>query len=329
MDIAISFPGQGQIRLQSRHLFAEPGNETCREFLQRVFQAPEITDVTINSHQRFGRRRTPTSASAPPRTRFPRSCKGSRRSLIPAGTTVPRRTTPARLGRTTGTATKPARRCETAAPAPDPARVGAGEHGVAITRVTPVRNEKGQIRFFRYGSVITNWEIKHEIPGRIRIKNPMIHRKADLCQAIERELMSVLGVDYYKTNPLTSTVLVKYDPKELTRDQIIEIIDSALATADHPPHKDQPDLHLPLCTVSVPFAAVAQFAAPGLLPVAAGLFLYTSIPTFKGARDVLLKEKRLGVDVLDAVVVVGLHGDDVDLSRSGSAAGASASGAPW
>src|SRR5208337_816514 len=113
--------------------------------------------------------------------------------------------------------------------------------------------------------------------------------KSDLCQAIERELMSVLGVDSYKTNPLTATVLVKYDPKELTRDQIIEIIDATLATADHPPLKDKPDLHLPLCTVSVPFAAVAQFSAPVLLPVAAGLFLYTSIPTFQGARDVLLK----------------------------------------
>ena len=54
MDIAISFPSQGQIRLQSHHLFAEPGNDTCREFLQRVFQASEITDVTIDSHQKFG-----------------------------------------------------------------------------------------------------------------------------------------------------------------------------------------------------------------------------------------------------------------------------------
>ena len=54
MDIAISFPSQGQIRLESRDLFAEPGNETCRQFLERVFQAPEITDVTINSHQKTG-----------------------------------------------------------------------------------------------------------------------------------------------------------------------------------------------------------------------------------------------------------------------------------
>src|SRR5271169_5360080 len=55
-------------------------------------------------------------------------------------------------------------------------------------------------------------------------------------------------------------------------------------------------------------AAIAQFAAPGLLPAAAVLFAYTSIPTFKAARGVLVDERRLGVDVLDAIVVVGCLG---------------------
>ncbi len=136
----------------------------------------------------------------------------------------------------------------------------------------------------------------------------MIHRKADLCQAIERELMGVLGIDYFKTNALTNTVLVHYDRKQLSRDQIIEIVETALAHATCPADKDKLDLHLPLCTASVPMAAIAQFAVPGLLPAAAVLFAYTSIPTFKAAREVLVDERRLGVDVLDAIVVVGCLG---------------------
>ena len=55
-------------------------------------------------------------------------------------------------------------------------------------------------------------------------------------------------------------------------------------------------------------AAAAEFAFPPLLPVAAAVFAYTSIPTFKEARHVLFEEKRLGVDVLDAIVVVGCLG---------------------
>jgi Cu2+-exporting ATPase len=311
MDIAISFPGQGQIRLQSRALFTEPGNETCRQFLERVFQAPEITDVTINSDH---------SAGTPPHADL-RFCHRSHSlpevverisiCLDPARKQVSRESDldPSRSpGRHAEGSNGSEEAVESRTPAAGHGAPGSEDRGVSITKVTPVRGENGQVRYFRYGSVVTNWEVKHEIPGRLRIKNPALHRKSDLCQAIERELMSVLGVEAYKTSPLTASVLIHYDTKELTRDQIIEIMETALASAEHPPHKDQPDIHLPLCTISIPIAAMAQFAAPGLLPVAAGLFAYTSIPTFKGAHDVIVKEKRLGVDVLDAIVVIGCLG---------------------
>ena len=49
MDLAIRFPAQGRIHLESRFLFAEPGERNCRQFVERVFQAPEITQVTIRS----------------------------------------------------------------------------------------------------------------------------------------------------------------------------------------------------------------------------------------------------------------------------------------
>ena len=177
-----------------------------------------------------------------------------------------------------------------------------------ITSITLERDANGEIRYFRHGTIVTHWEIKHELPGRLRLKNPIIHRKAEVCQALERELMSVLGIDYFKSNPLASTVLVQYDQKQLSREQIVEILETALVNAEHPSQKDNVDLHLPLCTASVPLAAAAQFAAPAFLPAAAVLFAYTSIPTFKNARAVLFEEKRLGVDVLDAIVVVGCLG---------------------
>jgi heavy metal translocating P-type ATPase len=104
---------------------------------------------------------------------------------------------------------------------------------------------------------------------------------------------------------MTSTVKVEYDPRELTKAQVIEILDSALANAEHPTKLDKLDLHLPICTASLPLSAIAQFAFPPLLPVAAAVFAYTSIPTFKEARHVLFEEKRLGVDVLDSIVVIG------------------------
>ena len=49
MDLAIRFPGVGRIHLESRFLFSEPQDPHCRQFLERVFQAREIIEVTIKS----------------------------------------------------------------------------------------------------------------------------------------------------------------------------------------------------------------------------------------------------------------------------------------
>ncbi len=239
MDLAVSFPERGAIRLQSRTLLAEPGNDACRRFLERVFQASEIEDVTINS-PRGGGEVPHADLRFRPEAHKLNDVVNRISGFLDPGRGKNGKAAAGENGRT-----------------PREGR-DREHHGVAITKVTPVRNAQGRVRFFRYGSVVTDWEIKHELPGRLRLKNPAIHRKAELCQAIERELMSVLGVDSYKTNALTSTVLVKYDAHALTRDQVIEIIDGALAAAEHPEKLDRPDLHLPLCTVSMPVAAIRR-----------------------------------------------------------------------
>ncbi len=78
-----------------------------------------------------------------------------------------------------------------------------------------------------------------------------------------------------------------------------------MANAEHPKGLDPLDLDLAICSASLPVAALAQFAMPALLPVSAALFAYTAVPSFRGAYEVLCKERRLGVDVLDSIVVMG------------------------
>ncbi len=308
MDLAVRFPALGRIHLESRSLFAEPADPDCRRFLERVFQAPEIHQVAITTGDESGA--VPhAELNYCPRTHSLKHVVERVMSLMhPSrnGETgaKPHEINGASYSRLNGHAGNNGRS------ASHPAEPGRSHEnqGVTITSVNPVRDAKGVIRYFRHGVIVTHWEIKHELPGRLRLKHPAIHRKSELCQAIERELMGVLGIDFYKVSALTGTVLVKYDQRQLSRDQIIEILESAITSAEHPEKKDKPDLHLPLCTVSMPLAAVAQFAAPALLPASALLFAYTSIPTFKSAREVLFEERRLGVDVLDAIVVVGCLG---------------------
>ena len=63
------------------------------------------------------------------------------------------------------------------------------------------------------------------------------------------------------------------------------------------------DLDLPVSIASVMLAAASRFAFPILTPLSAAVFLYSVIPSFKGAYHVAFEEKRLGVDLLDAIVV--------------------------
>lgn len=319
MDLTVSFPSPGVIRLRSRSLFADPENPTCRRFLERVFQAEELANVTIRGPE--------AELKYCPRTYSLRTVVARVASFLggPAGPEPDSDEAPAAAHGHAHAAAHghagggPAVATLDAPPAGGPARTHGHGHGHAhphhaevrgrlVTRPDTARDRTGAVRYYRHDTVVTGWEVKREGPGRLTLRNRVLYRKSELCQAIERELMSVLGVDRYKTSTLTSTVHVEYDPRQLTRAQVVEILDAALAGAEHPKALDKLDLHLPICTASLPLAAAAQFAAPGLLPLAAAVFAYTSIPTFKEARKVLFEEKRLGVDVLDAIVVVGCLG---------------------
>ena len=191
---------------------------------------------------------------------------------------------------------------------PDTSPVTRRVRAPRVASATTARDRKGVVRYYRHDSVVTGWEVKSDRTGRLRLKNRVLYRKNELCEAIERELVSVLGVDNYKTSSIRCTVQVDYDPRQLSKAQIVEIVDSALAEAENPEKLDKLDLHLPICTLSLPLTAAAQFAVPAFLPAAAAVFAVTSIPTFREARNVLFHEKRLGVDVLDAIVVVGCLG---------------------
>jgi Cu2+-exporting ATPase len=300
MDFAVSFPARGVIQLKSRSLFGDAQNPDCRRFLECVSQAEEVSHVEIRDS-----------------TAELRYCPDTHRLEEVVGRVVSYLKMPVKgtdganghLYKTNGYANG---QTGGSHPALEPLQASSEPPKAKLTRTVgkarTATDHRGVVRYFRHESGVSGWEVKQESPGRIKLKNKVLYRKAELCQAIERELMSVLGVDKYKTSPLTSTVVVDYDPRELTRAQVLEILESALENAEHPTVLDKLDLHLPLCTASLPLAAIAQFAFPPLLPVAAAVFAYTSIPTFKEAKTVLFEERRLGVDVLDAIVVVGCLG---------------------
>ena len=266
VDVKVVFPDDGIIRIESTRLFADADGSPCRRFVGRVFLATEIESVVI------------VSAMA-------------------------ERVTPAIELRFDATQYSPRQVLEHVAALLD--APPSSDQGVAVPSSLTAHDRHGAVRYHRYGKRVTGWQVVSERIGTIKLRNPVLYRKAVLCEAIERELMSVLGVDRYETSSRDCCAKIEYDPRQLSPVQIIEILDGALANAEHPDRLDPLDLDLAICTTSLPLAAVAQFAMPTLLPVSAPLFAYTAIPSFRGAYEVLFKERRLGVDVLDSIVVIG------------------------
>jgi Cu2+-exporting ATPase len=255
--------------VESARLFGAPDGPLCRRFVERAFLAKEIEGVVI----------TPGLTPAV-ELRFDATRRGQRQVLEHVAELLV---------------------------ASDRSAAAVAGPGKALT-VPPsitARDRQGVVRYHRYARTVTGWRVTCERVGMIRLENPVLYRKAALCQVIERELMSVLGVDRYETSSRSGRAKIEYDPRQLGPARIIEILDGALANAEHPEELDKPELELALCTVSIPLAGVTQFAMPALLPVSAALFAYTSFPSFRRAYDVLTKERRLGVDVLDSIVVLG------------------------
>lgn len=178
----------------------------------------------------------------------------------------------------------------------------------ALDKSSLARDRRGVVRLERHGDRLSAWQMVREQPGRVKLRHPALHRRSEVAQQLERELMTILGIDRYATDTFFSTVTIDYDPRQLSRAQVVDILDGVLSSATIPNKLDRLDLSMALCTVSLPLAAAAQFFFPPLVPVAAALFAYTSIPTFRGAHELLFKERRLGCDVLDAIVVVGCLG---------------------
>ena len=274
-DLSITFPATGLIRFESHSLFAEPEGDQCRRFLERAFATKSLNSAKLNGVT------TPTADLHFDASRYGlRDVLDSLSKFLSGDEKLP-------------TNTKSGK-----------------DKSFAISVAPPITamDRHGVVHYHRYGHVVTGFQVVSERAGFMKVKNPVLYRKSGLCQAIERELMAVLGIDRYKTHSIQCSVTVEYDPRRLTRLQIIEILDGALAAAEHQAELDKLDLDLTICTGSLVLAGVAQFAAPALLPVAAALFAYTTIPSFQGGYEVLFKEKRLGVDLLDSIVVLGCLG---------------------
>ncbi len=159
-----------------------------------------------------------------------------------------------------------------------------------------------RLRAFRFGQVISTWELRSSQPRRLRLRNALIINKPYLVKLIEQELMGLLGIENYKFHQRAGSISIDYCPRTIHPQQIVQGLDSAISRAPARPPKTRRDFSLPIATTSLALSASATFFVPALLPAGMALMLVTAVPSYRGAYRVLSKQRRLGVDVLDSTI---------------------------
>jgi copper chaperone CopZ len=62
----------------------------------------------------------------------------------------------------------------------------------------------------------------HNVPGRLRVKMPMIKNDLDRGEQVQAVLESLQGVNNVVMNAVTGSVVIRYDPDRLKADEILD-----------------------------------------------------------------------------------------------------------
>ncbi len=309
-DIAITCLAAGRVHFQSHTLFNDLNHSTTLKFIASILDADPLADVSLIPG---------TTVGAPPVAEVRHSRTSTAAFLRAISASLRKRNQPETHGQrrcSEPPERSPGERTCVSVKTGDPAATRTSNDNATHQRQIFVRRapRESEVEALPPSTVhasrlalieLRQWTILNETPGRLKLKHPWLYRRKNVCQQIERELMNVLGIDSYRTHPGRGTLVLAFDTRTLRRDQVLTIIDRALAKAEIPSELDPLDLDFSLAVTSVPLAAVAQFFLPVLLPVAGAFLLLTSISTFKNTAHRFVHQRRLGVDILDAIVVTG------------------------
>jgi Cu2+-exporting ATPase len=152
--------------------------------------------------------------------------------------------------------------------------------------------------------VTSTWKVASAIPGRIRVRHDAI-RDRDRAHRIEAELAATHGVIQAHARPLTSGLLIHYDPAAISQRQLLRILEDLTGTESSPAPADHlPPAQFALANGSLAVAAAGELAVPALMPVSAVLLVASSVPEVRESwRD--LQRRRVGLPILFTAIHVG------------------------
>ena len=166
------------------------------------------------------------------------------------------------------------------------------------------------------------FEIRHFIPGRVRLRIPVLNGGDEHSGLITRALEAQPGVTSVRVNLACASVVIEFDrgrpdvwlalrdKLQLVTPQMLPLLLQYFSGQPHAPEGKPATGGEVIQTLSgrYPLAGptlslVLAFAAPIVAIVNIPLMLWNSIPIVKRAWNVLSRERRLNVDFLDVLAI--------------------------
>ncbi len=170
--------------------------------------------------------------------------------------------------------------------------------------VEDLRRSGGRVKILRVDTVLTTWDVVKHRPGRIRFRHESIRLDLALAGRIQRVVADTVGVIGCSVQPLTGSVLIRFDSAATNASRLLHILERERQRPAIP----ELEAHIPvparygLSTTSLALATAGELAVPALLPVCAILLVGSNLHTFRSAGRQLF-EGRIGLAALYGSIV--------------------------
>jgi len=147
----------------------------------------------------------------------------------------------------------------------------------------------------RHGGIITTLEIVTLGHRRLEARHRAIGREPAMARRIEDVLRQSPGVLQASVN--AETVSVVLDPAVTSAARLLRLVETELAPPGEHSAPRAARVRFEMANVSLGVTVIGEFLLPGVMPVAAGLLVFTNVDTV-GAAASQLREGKVGLPVL-------------------------------
>jgi cation transport ATPase len=156
----------------------------------------------------------------------------------------------------------------------------------------------------RVGASLSTWRLRSQNYHRVRLTHPILFNRRDAAYRLEEELAAILGVEEFRTSTLTSSVVVRINPRVLTTERLVRQLEKSwprlLQGSEGPPS----DKRLIVAGGLSGLAFTGQYLVPDLVPglrflALAGVAIYGLPNVMNGAKQ--LTRGQVGLPVLYSV----------------------------